>query len=89
MTGDEVEVVEAEIDRQRIQAALLRVAVNNHKTPEDYRQMIIKARGDYAVDTREPGPLRRFGRWLVGWHALLMLALRRAYEAQDIVLGRR
>ena len=85
---EHVEVVEAEIDRQRIQRALLRVAVGNHNTAEDYRNMMTKARGDYAV-TRRPGPLGRLGEQLLKVYALAVLACNAAYRAQDLVLGRR
>ena len=77
---EHVEVVEAEIDRQRIQRALLRVAVGNTNTAEDYANMLTKARGDYAVH-RRPGPLKVY--------ALAVLACNAAYRAQDLVLGRR
>ena len=86
MTGEQVEVVEAEIDRQRIQRALLRVAVGNTNTAEDYANMTTKARGDYAVDARRPGPLRRLGAFLLGAYALIVLGLVAAYRAQDRVL---
>lgn len=85
---EHVEVVEAEIDRQRIQRALLRVAVGNHNTAEDYRNMMTKARGDYAV-TRRTGPLGRLGEQLLKLYALAVLAVSAAYRAQDLVLGRR
>ena len=82
---EHVEVVEAEIDRQRIQRALLRVAVGNHNTAEDYRNMMTKARGDYAIE-RRPGTLRRFGEKLLSVYALAVLAVSAAYRAQDRVL---
>ena len=85
---EQVEVVEAEIDRQRIQRALLRVAVGNTNTAEDYAAMLTKARGDYAV-TRRPGPLGRLGEQLLKLYALAVLAVSAAYRAQDLVLGRR
>ena len=89
LPGEQVEVVEAEIDRQRIQRALLRVAVGNTNTAEDYANMTTKARGDYGIDARRPGPLRRLGAFLLGAYALIVLGLVAAYRAQDIVLGRR
>ena len=88
LTEEQVEVVEAEIDRQRIQRALLRVAVGNTNTAEDYAAMLTKARGDYAV-TRRPGPLGRLGEQLLKLYALAVLAVSAAYRAQDLVLGRR
>ena len=86
---EQVEVVEAEIDRQRIQRALLRVAVGNTNTAEDYANMTTKARGDYGIDARPRGPLRRLGAALLGAYALIVLGIAAAYRAQDIVLGRR
>ena len=88
LPAEQIEVVEAEIDRQRIQMALLRVAVGNHNTAEDYRNMMTKARGDYAV-TRRPGPLGRLGEQLLKLYALAVLAVSAAYRSQDAVLGRR
>ena len=85
---EHVEVVEAEIDRQHIQRALLRVAVGNTNTAEDYRNMMTKARGDYAVDRRR-GPLRKVGEQLLKVYALAVLGVSAAYRAQDLVLGRR
>lgn len=82
-----VEIVSAGVDRQKIVAHLVRVAVGNDKTAEDYRHMIVKARGLYEIE-REPGPLRVFaGKLVLGW-ALICLGVRRAYRAQDRVLGR-
>ena len=89
LTGEQVEIVEAEIDRQRIQRALLRVAVGNTNTDEDYRDMMTKARGDYGTDARKAGPLRAIGERLMQVYALMVLALSAAYRAQDAVLGRR
>lgn len=84
LTPEQFEVVSAEIDRQHI-ARLVRVAVGNDKTPEDYASMVTKARGDYGTPAR-PG---RVGRWLLQGYALVVLALAAAYRAQDKVLGRR
>ena len=88
MEPEEIEVVEAEIDRQRISRDLLRVAVNNDKTAEDYRQMVTKARGDYGRYYRHPGPVRRFGQRLMGLYGLLVYAVSCAHRAQERVLGR-
>ena len=49
---EQIEVVEAEIDRQRVQRSLLRAAVGNSRTAEDYRLMAAKARGDYEYTQR-------------------------------------
>lgn len=78
----------AEIDRQHI-ARLVRVAVGNDYTAEDYQCMITKARHDYGKYYREPGPLRRIGDALLGVYALLVCGVRRAYRAQDRLLGSR
>lgn len=53
---EQIEVVEAEIDRQHIQRSLVRVAVGNTRTAEDYRLLAAKARGDYGY-TRPRGRL--------------------------------
>lgn len=85
---EQIEVVKAEIDRQHI-ARLVRVAVGNDYTAEDYQCMIIKARHDYGKYYRQPGPLRRIGDALLGVYALLVCGVRRAYRAQDRLLGSR
>ena len=85
MPADQRTIVSAEIDRQRI-AALVRVAVGNDKTDEDYRDMTTKARGLYGV-SRRGGPLRRiWDRMFMGW-ALICYAIGEAYDAQRHVLG--
>ena len=89
LTAEQIGVVEAEIDRQHVEASLLRVAVNNFKTPEDYRLMTIKLRGDCARYFRPPGTLRRLGRRILGLYGLLVYALAMAYRSQDRLLGRR
>lgn len=86
LTEAQIEVVEAEIDRQKILADLVRVAVNNGNTPEDYRTMTVKARGDYGRLYRAPGPARRFARLLLGVYGLAVLMIAGAYRAQDRVL---
>ena len=83
-----IEVVEAEIDRQHIMRALVRVAVGNDKSAEDYAAMVTRARGLYGTPARR-GPVRRLLDGLVmGW-ALLWLGIRGAYDAQRHVLGGR
>lgn len=84
LTREQAEVVSAEIDRQHI-ARLVRVAVGNDRTPEDYARLVTKARGDYGTPAR-PG---RIGRWLLQGYALVVVALAAACRAQDKVLGRR
>lgn len=75
LTGEQIEVVEAEIDRQKILADLVRVATGNRNTPEDYKIMITKARGDYQRLTRPAGPLRRFARRALGLYGLVVYSV--------------
>lgn len=78
-------IVSAEIDRQRI-AALVRVAVGNDKTEEDYMAMSTRARWLYGEEDRG-GLLRRiWDRVFLGW-ALICYAIGEAYAAQRHVLG--
>lgn len=46
---DAVEIVQAEIDRQHIQRSLLRVAVNNTKSTDDYNCLITKAQYEHRM----------------------------------------
>lgn len=62
-----IEVVKREIQEQRVQRSLLRVAVNNTKTAQDYACMTAKARGDYEY-TRSHG--RMYGAILGLWGLL-------------------
>lgn len=82
----QIEVVKAEIDRQHI-ARLVRVAVGNGNTAEDYQCMIIKARHDYGKYYRQPGPLQRVGDALLGVYALIVCGISAAYRSQERVLG--
>lgn len=86
MSAEEIEVVEAEIDRQKIEADLLRIATGNTNTAEDYRLMMTKVRGDCARYTRPIGPARKLARLLLGVYGLIVYALTCAYRAQDRVL---
>ena len=86
LTGEQSEVVEAEIDRPKIMADLLRVATGNTNTAEDYRLMVTKVRGDCARYARPIGPVRKVARLLLGVYGLIVYALIRAYRAQDRVL---
>lgn len=88
LTHEQIEVVEAEIDRQHIVRSLVRVAVNNTKTAEDYDNMTTKARGMYATPKRS-GALWRLLDHLFTGYALLCYAIGEAYDAQRRVLGRR
>ena len=80
-----MEIVSAEARDDRMLALRVRIAVGNSKTAEDYRYMIIKARGDYAV-RRRSGPLHTVaGKLLLAW-ALMWQGIRRVYRAQEKVL---
>lgn len=83
---DEIEVVEAEIDRQRIQMSLLREAVGNDKSPDDYAAMVTKARGLYGLWSRPPGKLRRLARRMLALYGLLCYGVAMAYHSQDRLL---
>ena len=74
-----VEIVEAEIDRQHIQRSLLRVAVGNTKTNEDYDCMTALAR--YRYRQKEHGPLYEaaLGVWGLLWVII--------YEVFDYLSG--
>ena len=82
---ESVEIVTVAADDRRRVARLVRIAVGNTRTAEDYRQMIVKARGDYAVHRRHNPMREAAGMLLLAW-ALLWEGLRRAYRAQDRVL---
>lgn len=91
-------VVEAEIDRQAIcegvnapnvDRALLRVAVGNHKTPEDYANMRFQAEMAYGEPVDEPTPLRRALDKALVIYAMFVEAVAGAYRAQDKVLEER
>lgn len=85
-TADRVEIVSAEADHWRTVAKLVRVAIGNTKTTEDYEIMLIRAKGRYGM-THLPGPVRVVaGKMLLAW-ALLWQGIRRAYRAQDRLLS--
>ena len=48
LDAQSIKIVKQEIHDQRVQRSLLRVAVNNTKTDEDYECMTAKARGNYV-----------------------------------------
>ena len=82
---ESVEIVTVEQDKWRRVARQVRIAVGNNRTAEDYCQLIVKARGDYAVHAH-PGPLHTVaGKLLLAW-ALIWQGIWRAYDAQDRVL---
>ena len=89
LNGEQIEVVEAEIDRQRIVAGLLRVATRNTKTQEDYDMLMIRARCEIQRYERPAGPLRRLGRRILGLYGLLCYGISLAYRQQDRILGSR
>lgn len=83
--AESLEIYTVEQDKWRRVARQVHVAIGNTKTPEDYRHMIVKARGDYAVHTRQ-GPMHTVaGKLLLAW-ALIWQGIWRAYDAQDRVL---
>jgi len=85
--GERLEAVCVEASDAVKLARLVKVAVGNDKTPEDYRIMLTKARALYGTGG-EHSPLRAVtGRLLLGW-ARICLEVRRAYRAQDKVLRR-
>ena len=82
---DTLDVYTVQEDKWRRVARQVHVAIGNTKTPEDYCQLIVKARGDYAIHTRS-GPLHTVaGKLLLAW-ALLWQGIWRAYDAQEKVL---
>ena len=82
---ESVEIVTVQRDKWRRVARQVRIAVGNDKTAEDYRLMIIKARGDYAVH-RRTGPAHAVARKLLLAWVMLCQGIRRAYRAQEKVL---
>ena len=76
LDAQSIEVVKREIHEQRVQRSLLRVAVGNTRTAQDYACMVAKARGDYEY-TREHG--RLYGAVLGVW-ALFWWAVHEAYD---------
>ena len=68
---DSIEVVRREIHNQRVQRSLVRVAVNNTKTDEDYECMTAKARSDYEY-THQHGKLYDavLGLWGLLWYCI-------------------
>lgn len=67
-----IEVVQAEIDRQRIQRALVRVAIGNGRTSEDYALLVRKAYGDYGNQPHHGKVYNAIlGLWGLAWMTLL------------------
>ena len=75
LVGQEIEVVECEIDRQKILPELVRVAVGNTNTPEDYENMVTKARCDHSMRTHG-----RLYNGILGVWALLWLVVFEIYD---------
>lgn len=76
LDAQSIEVVKREIHEQQVQRSLLRVAVNNTKTAEDYACMTAKARYDYEYN-RQHG--RLYGAVLGLWGLLWVVI----YEIYD------
>lgn len=76
LDAQSVEIVKREIHNQRIQRSLLRVAVNNTKTAQDYACMTAKARCDYE-HSRQHG--RLYGAVLGLW-GLLWVVIFEIYD---------
>lgn len=74
LDAQSMEIVKKEIREQNVQRHLLRVAVNNTKTAQDYACMAAKARGDYEY-TRSHGRLYGaiLGLWGLLWYSIYML----------------
>lgn len=78
LTAEQVQVVEAEIDRQKI-ADLLRVAM--HREPVDYAEKAFDAEVEYGESLYERGPLGRLGEKLLVVYALVVMAFERLFES--------
>ena len=63
-------VVKREIHDQRVQRSLLRVAVNNTKTDEDYECMTAKARGDHVCVQHGKLYSAVLGVWGLIWYCI-------------------
>lgn len=96
LTREQIETVEAEIDRQaiekamnrpQVQRSLLRVAVGNSKTSEDYAMLRFEADMKWGESLYEPGWWDRIADKALGIYGLFVWALAGAYKSQDRVLG--
>ena len=82
---EQVEIITAEADQWKTVAKLVKVAVGNTKTPEDYEIMMVKAKADHGT-APAAGPMHVVGgKLLLAW-AMLCQGIRNAYRAQDRVL---
>ena len=96
LNAEQIETVEAEIDRQaieeamnrpQVQRSLLRVAVGNSKTKEDYAMLSFEAEMDYGENLYEPGWWDKIADKALGIYGLFVYALHNVNRAQDKVLG--
>jgi len=75
MTDEQRQMVMAEIDRQHI-ARLLKVAIGNTNTPDDYAAMITRERYEMQAYKDDGGILRKLGDiLLVTWACLWLILL--------------
>ena len=95
LNDEQRQAVEAEIDRQAIrrgmesadvQRALLRVAVNNTKTAEDYAMMRFDAEVAYGEPVDYPTTLERIAEKALAIYGMFVLAASAAFHAQDKIL---
>lgn len=77
---DKRETVEAEIDRQRIVQSLVRVAVGNQTTPDEYRAMMVRERYRRQRYERPAGIARRVADGLLVAWAMVWMAIYGAAE---------
>lgn len=74
MTEEQRQMVIAEIDRQRI-AKLLKIAIGNTNTPDDYAAMMVRERYRMQKYEAHKGLLRRLGDILLAMWACVWLGL--------------
>jgi len=74
MTEEQRQMVIAEIDRQRI-ARLLKIAIGNTNTPDDYAAMMVRERYRMQKYEAHRGLLRRLGDILLVMWACVWLGL--------------
>lgn len=70
LSHEQIEVIEAEIDRQRILASLVRIAVNNTKTADDYCCLMTKAQYEHAIPQHGRLYDAAIGLWALLWLAI-------------------
>lgn len=75
MTDEQMQIVKAEIDRQRT-ARLLKVAIGNTNTPDDYAAMITRERYRMQAYENNGGMLCKLGDiLLVTWACIWLILL--------------